>query len=109
VSINRVPQGVPFAQIANSALRDKRLSYRARGILAFALSNTEEWVATRDWITSMSDVEGRGAIQTALNELTALGYRRVSTEHRGGRVVSIVDWFHFPEGPVSGRPADGRQ
>jgi hypothetical protein len=96
VSINRVPE-VPFAQIANEALRDKRLSFRARGVLAMVLSNAGEWTATRDWIVSMSDVEGREAIQTALNELTKFGYRQVESINVGGKLVTVVEWFHQPQ------------
>ena len=72
MSIQRVPQ-VPFAQIANSALRDKRLSFKARGILALVLSNTGEWEAGLRYLESQSDTDGRAAIQSGLNELTELG------------------------------------
>jgi hypothetical protein len=76
MTINKV-QGSGFAQVANSALRDERLSFRARGVLAMVLSYSGEWDASRDWLETRSDKEGREAIQTALNELTALGYREV--------------------------------
>jgi hypothetical protein len=92
--IQRVPQ-VPFAQIANAALRDARLSFRARGILAMVLSHTGEWQASRDWIVDQSDREGREAVQTALNELTDLGYRRVVKERQeDGTIRTYVEWSH---------------
>jgi len=95
MSINRVPS-VPFAQIANSALRDERLSFKARGILAMVLSNVGEWEATAEWITNQSQRDGSRAVQTALNELTELGYRRVSYLHEEGQVRTLVEWFHTP-------------
>jgi len=113
MSINRVPS-VPFAQIANSALRDSRLSFKARGLLAMVLSNVGEWEATAEWIERQSEPDGKHAIQTALNELSRYGYRVVRRERRpNGQVFTVVDWFHesqesrSPENPVAGLP-DGR-
>lgn len=97
VSINRVPE-IPFAQIANVALRDRRLSFKARGVLAMVLSNVGEWQATAEWIEEQSEPDGRHAIQTALNELTECGYRVVRRERLDdGRIATIVDWFHEPQ------------
>jgi hypothetical protein len=97
VSINRVPE-VPFAQIANAALRDHRLSFKARGILAMVLSNVGEWEATADWIEKQSERDGIRAVQSALNELTDLGYRRVMYEHdhEHRQVRTVVEWYHCP-------------
>ena len=93
VSIQRVPS-VPFAQIANSALRDRRLSFKARGVLALVLSNVGEWEATLGWLVRQSDHDGRHAVQQALNELTALGYRRVSRVMVNGDIRTVVEWVH---------------
>jgi hypothetical protein len=102
MSIQRVPE-VPFAQIANSALRDTRLSFKARGVLALVLSNVGEWEATRTWLMSQSEKDGRHAIQEALNELTALGYRRVEKVLINGSITSVVEWRHEPSEPISRR------
>ena len=96
MTINRVPN-VPFAQIANSALRDTTLSFRARGILALVLSNAGEWKASREWLESQSSHEGRDAIQNALKELTDSGYRIVHSEqNERGQWSSWVEWTHQP-------------
>lgn len=96
MSIQRVPS-VPFAQIANAALRDRRLSFKARGILALVLSNVGEWDATTNWIESQSDHDGKTAVQTAVTELTDLGYRRVTKERLpNGHLRTITEWFHEP-------------
>lgn len=109
MGVNRV-QDVPFAQIANSALRDKRLSFRARGILAMMLSHTGEWRTNRDWIASQTDHEGRQAIQTALNELTALGYRKVVKQQGpDGRWHNITHWYHAPDEELSQEPDDSAE
>lgn len=97
MTIQRRPD-VPFAQIANAMLRDKRLSFKARGILAMVLSHAEEWDAQRDWIENQSDHDGRAAVQSALNELTKFGYRRVGKEQQAdGTFRTVVLWFHEPE------------
>jgi hypothetical protein len=110
LAINRV-QGVPFAQIANVALRDRRLSFKARGILAMVLSNVGEWEATASWIGEQSDHDGPTAIQSGLNELTHYGYRVVRHERdNDGRVRTVTEWFHnpqktrSPENPTTGKP-----
>ena len=96
MTINKVPK-VPYAQIANSALRDTSLSFRARGILAMVLSNAGEWKASRGWIEAQSPTEGREAVQRALNELTASGYRIVHKEQDAlGQWSSWVEWTHQP-------------
>ncbi len=96
MTINRVPK-VPYARIANSALRDTSLSFRARGILALVLSNAGEWKASRDWLESQSEKEGRDAIQNALKELTDSGYRIVHSEqNKHGQWSRWVEWTHSP-------------
>ena len=113
MSIQRV-QGVPFAQIANEALRDRRLSFKARGILAMVLSNVGDWEASARWIEGQSDRDGPASIQSGLNELTELGYRKVHRENGpDGRIRTVVEWSHSSitrpmDFPVVGFP-DGRK
>lgn len=108
MTINRVPS-VPFAQIANAALRDTRLSYKARGILAMVLSNAGEWHATSEWIVQQSVKDGPHAVQTALNELSEAGYRVVRTERdKDGRVRTVTDWFHDPIIRPAENPGTGK-
>lgn len=104
MSIQRVPQ-VPFAQIANAALRDRRLSFKARGILALVLSHSGEWTATLRWLESQSEVDGRASIQSALRELTALGYRHVDRQRYGDEIRTIVTWRHEGTEQIS-RPTE---
>lgn len=109
MSIQRVPS-VPFAQIANVALRDKRLSFKARGILALVLSHSGEWTAPMRWLESQSDHDGRVAIQAGLNELTDLGYRLVTRKRVNGEIRTVVVWRHAPtvqETRPTGNPTVG--
>lgn len=110
MTIQRVP-AMPFAQIANDALRDSRLSFKARGLLAMVLSHAGEWNATARWLESQSERDGREAIQSALNELTTLGYRDVTHERmENGEIRTVVVWRQVPEvrdSRPTGNPANG--
>jgi hypothetical protein len=115
MSVQRVPH-VPFAQIANEALRDRRLSFKARGLLALVLSHSGEWVATAKWLESQSDKDGRASVQAALNELTDLGYRTVTRERYGADIRTVATWKHAPEtlitrptGNLTVRKSDGQE
>ena len=111
MTINRVPE-VPFAQIANAMLRDTRLSYKARGMLAMVLSNVGDWEAPREWLVEQSERDGRDSVQSALNELTDLGYRRVTkgNDPSTGLFVTIVEWTHEPGVPIppTDKPTAGK-
>lgn len=97
-----------FTVIANAVLRDDHLSYRARGVLVYLLSQPPDWEVAAARLQSVA-TEGRDAIRAALRELTNAGYIRVDREQnaRGHYsthyIVSPVPWS-FPS-PV-GRPVD---
>lgn len=62
-----------FTIILNDALRDSRLSWRAKGILAGCLSHAPGFRFDRDWIAQHGK-ESAEAVSSALEELRALGY-----------------------------------
>lgn len=62
-----------FAQIRNDALSDGRLSFKARGLLAYLLSRPVGWETSTDRLASQG-VDGRDAIRTAMWELERFGY-----------------------------------
>jgi len=61
-----------FTIIPNELLR-KKMSLRAKGLLCMILSNMDEWVVTKAWVTEHC-CEGRDAIAAVFNELKELGY-----------------------------------
>ncbi len=80
-----------FAQIANAALQDESLSYRARGVLASMLSRPPGWTTSAERIAA-AGLEGRDAIKAALRELEAAGYlvRSRSRDDKG-------QWHHIQD------------
>jgi hypothetical protein len=73
--------------ISNLAIRDKRLSFRARGLHHLLLSYPDGWKVKVDHLKSESDKEGKDAIASALKELELLGYL-VRTQIRDkGRIM----------------------
>jgi hypothetical protein len=99
-----------FAQISNGALQDKRLSYRARGILSALLSRPPGWTTSAERIAA-EGTEGRDAVKAAMRELEKFGYLiRVRAQDEKGHWQHHQDVFDTPqieEPPVDGKPVDG--
>lgn len=80
-----------FTILSNSLLRDGRLSFKARGLLTFILSQPENYeVRSEDLAT---DKDGRRAVLSGLGELREVGY--LKTERRKDdlgrfRTVSVI-------------------
>lgn len=85
-----------FTVIRNDVLRDERLSYRARGLLAAILSRPDNWRVTRQQLAN-EGCEGRDAVGTALNELEAVGYvRRVRLQTKYGTWATEIEVHDTP-------------
>lgn len=94
-----------FTVLSNDFLRDERLSYRARGILAEILTHTADWCPDA-WEMSLRGKEGRDAIYAGFAELEACGYLvREKRRTPEGRWVTRTT-FHAT--PVSGPIPAGR-
>lgn len=108
-----------FAIIGNALLRDKSLSFRARGILCCVLSHVEGYQLSSDRLVDMG-TEGRDAIRNALTELESAGYlKRTKSQDAQGRwsssaVISdvpdlLVRKAPRPEKPTPENPASVNQ
>lgn len=80
MKVHRTKHTENFTILPNAALRDERLSYRARGVLMELLSRPEDWQATADSLSRAAKKqrgkkgEGRDAMRGAFAELKAAGY-----------------------------------
>lgn len=65
-----------FTVVSNDCVRDRRLSFRARGLLMFLLSQPPDFAVRSEELAAESDGEGRDAVRTALREIESAGYLR---------------------------------
>ncbi|MHC3367673.1 hypothetical protein AAI421_12135 [Rhodococcus aetherivorans] len=54
-----------FTILSNAAINDERLSFRARGVLIWLLSEPDDWRTRSDSIAGHSPKDGRDAIRSA--------------------------------------------
>lgn len=106
MTIRRAPRPEShFTQIHNETLRDARLSYRARGILAAILSYPDDWTTTSESLAAQG-AEGREAIRTALADLEKLGYvERTKKQDALGHWSTEMVVFDRPTVPVQTKAA----
>lgn len=69
-----------FTRIPNTWLRDDRLGYRAKGLLAYLLSHEVGYTITLGQIARESN-DGRHAIRAAIDELVSNGYLQTRRTH----------------------------
>ena len=111
MAIIRAERKDPYTHLYNETLRDKRLSFKARGLLAYMLSMADNWKFYTKSIVSSSDKDGRDSVLSGLKELEACGYlRRKSKRNESGKFDSqdwlIVDRPVIP--PETGFPDTGK-
>lgn len=95
-TIFRKKHGDHYTIIPNELLRDKALSFKARGLLGMVLSNRDDWVVHQRWLIQQTPGEGREAIAGAMHELEMTGYAVYSEERNpgSGRLEIAVWTFH---------------
>lgn len=72
----------PYVQIDHRVLEDERLSWRAKGLLAYLLSKPVDWqIVSEDLLKKSTD--GRESIQSAMRELRDCGYATLEVMKEG--------------------------
>lgn len=97
-----------FVMIHNAALADERLSYKARGLLAYMLSRPPGWATSAERLASTSPKEGRDAVLSGLKELETIGYlhRKMTS---GGRGKWSHDQYVTDEPYLDGEPSKDKE
>lgn len=80
-----------YVQIPNEWVRDKRLSRRARGLLAEITSHRAGWHITLRSLVA-NGPEGRDAIRSAINELRERGYLALVQNRGEGNKFAEVEY-----------------
>lgn len=90
-----------FTILSNAWLRDKRLSWRARGVLAWLASHSQSFKVSEARIVAASDLDGRHTVRQALSELEELGYLIRTKDHGiGGRFTSATYRLSDPDSTI---------
>jgi len=63
----------PFTRISNDVLRDPDLSYKAKGLLAYILSQVDDWEVYQEQLAEVGP-DGTTAVRSVLQELRDAGY-----------------------------------
>ena len=84
-----------FTQIPNEWLRDVRLSFKARGLLALVMSHSKGWSLSINSIAEQN-LDGKDSVRSAIAELEKCGYLSRSQVNEGGRFGEAVWITHDP-------------
>ena len=85
--IIRTKKDKNFTVINNTALRDKRLSWKAKGLFAYMMTNIDNWEFYVSELEKHS-TDGGHATRTAIKELIQVGYLVKDIKRNKGRFVS---------------------
>lgn len=77
---------VPFVMIDNRVFEDRRMSWRAKGLLGYLLSRPPNWeIIVADLINQSTD--GRDSVYAAIGELIKCGYATHKKMRANGKIV----------------------
>lgn len=94
----RIHKTENFTVMSNHHLRDKGLSWKARGLLSVMLSLPDGWEYTIDGLAALSIRDGRHAVMTGLRELEQASYIKRGRERAAdGRLRgTLYDVYEVP-------------
>ena len=93
-----------YAVIPNDALQNHALSFKARGVLAYLLSQPDDWRISSGALARLAVHDGRTSIRTALTELEQANYlhRRKVKDPETGQ----FGWHHVLYDQPCARPVE---
>lgn len=79
-----------------TSLNDKRLSWKAKGIMAFMLSKPDDWVFYKDELATNS-TDGKASFKSGFDELKEYGYVKHARKHNeNGKFTWETTVFETP-------------
>ena len=82
-----------FLVVDNKIIEDKRLSFKARGLLIYMLSKPDDWKFWTSELVKRSAKDGISSIRTALKELETAGYLTRKRERSSKGTFTSQDWI----------------
>lgn len=80
-----------FTIVANDFLKDKRLSWKAKGIIAYIMMLPDDWeLSMKELINHSTD--GRDALYNGIKELRIFGYCRVTEKRRSNGTIAGCEY-----------------
>lgn len=96
-----------FTMVPNQILRDSRLSWGARGLMAFIVSQKPGYSLSRQELIAASPI-GRDGLKSLIDELREFGYLEISQSRKGGKFGASVMTTKLPtvshSEPLTGLP-----
>lgn len=107
MSVFRVEKNKNYTVMANYHLRDKRLSFRARGLLSTILSLPDDWDYSVNGLVTLAK-DGFDSVKTTLKELEETGYlvRKRDRNYHGQLTKMIYTIYEEPQ-LTEGSPTEG--
>jgi hypothetical protein len=98
--ITRVKKERDFVQIDKFPLQDDRLSWRAKGLLAYMLSMPDDWQFYVNELHKHAK-DGKDSTRSALKELESCGYLVIEKNNRGNKGKFATNNYFLHERPLS--------
>lgn len=86
MSIFRVRKNDNYVVMDKTALRDERLSWKAKGIIAYMLSLPDDWTFVLDEL-SQHATDGKDSLRAGLRELQQYGYLHRFPVKENGKII----------------------
>lgn len=94
MGIVRVEKNKNYSVVNNTGLRDERLSWKAKGILAYILTLPDDWVFYREELATHAK-DGLDSLRSGMKELKEYGYlQRLPIRNDKNKIVSWETVIH---------------
>src|SRR5664279_1320810 len=94
MTIYRVEHNKNYTVINNTICKDKRLSWKAKGIWLYAFSRPDNWTFHENDLINQS-TDGRDGLRSGLKELEDAGYLRKDQTRSESGQFSEPDWTFY--------------
>lgn len=97
MSVFRVEKSKNYTVMSNYHLKDKKLSFKAKGLLSYMLSLPDNWDYSIEGLCKAGK-DSKCAVQSTLQELQENNYLKISKErNEKGRFECIYSIFETPQ------------